>query len=126
MRTRLHNVIAQLPYVPRALALVWESAKPWTIAWTGLLVIQGLVPVAVVYLTKGVVDAVVAVVNGGGDAIAVRAAIFWVSAMALVLLLSQSLSALSTWVQTALSELVSDHILERVHQSGDSPGPGLL
>ena len=115
VRARLRSLANQLPYVPRALALVWESARPWTIAWVVLLVIQGLLPVAVVYLTKQVVDSLVAVVDSAGAAASVQAAVVWVLLMALVLLLSQSLSAVSAWVQTALSELATDQILTRVH-----------
>jgi len=41
----------QLPYLPRALRLVWNAAPRWTAAWLFLLVGQGLLPVALVYLT---------------------------------------------------------------------------
>ena len=59
LSAKLRKALAQLPYLPRALKLVWEVARPWTIAWIVLLIVQGLLPAAIVYLTKLVVDGVV-------------------------------------------------------------------
>ena len=56
---KLRKALAQLPYLPRALALVWQVARPWTTAWIVLLIIQGLLPAAMVYLTKIVVDGLI-------------------------------------------------------------------
>ncbi len=47
---------SQVPHLPRALGLVWHAAPRWTAAWSLLLVIQGILPVAMVYLTRTVVD----------------------------------------------------------------------
>src|SRR5690349_23743541 len=65
LNSKMRKALAQLPYLPRALKLVWEVALPWTIAWIVLLIVQGLLPAATVYLTKLVVDGVVAAVNNG-------------------------------------------------------------
>ena len=63
---KLRTALAQLPYLPRALGLVWQVARPWTIAWIALLAVQGLLPAATVYLTKLVVDGVVGTLTTGG------------------------------------------------------------
>ena len=65
LKAKLRKALAQLPYLPRALALVWEVARPWTIAWIALLIFQGLLPAAVVYFTKLVVDGIVRTVEPG-------------------------------------------------------------
>ena len=52
----MRKVLAQLPYLPRTLGLMWHVAKPWTIGWNFLLVLEGVLPAAGVYLTKLVVD----------------------------------------------------------------------
>ena len=44
----------------RALRFVWQSAKGWTIANGVLLVVQGVLPLLPLYLTKLLVDAVTA------------------------------------------------------------------
>ncbi len=67
LSTKLRKALAQLPYLPRALKLVWEVARPWTIAWIVLLIVQGLLPAAIVYLTKLVVDGVVVAVRNGSS-----------------------------------------------------------
>lgn len=59
LKGRLHSLHSQLPYLPRAIALVWQAARPWRLAWLVLLLLQGLLPVATVYLTRLVVDSLV-------------------------------------------------------------------
>ena len=59
LSSKLRKALVQLPNLPRALALVWQVARPWTTAWIVLLIVQGLLPAAIVYLTKLVVDGVV-------------------------------------------------------------------
>jgi len=46
------QTFAQLPYLPRTLGLMWHVAKPWTIRWIVLLVVEGVLPAASVYLTS--------------------------------------------------------------------------
>ena len=60
LSSKLRKALAQLPYLPRALKLVWDVARPWTVTWIVLLIVQGLLPAATVYLTKLIVDGVVA------------------------------------------------------------------
>ena len=52
LKTLLTDFKAQLPYLPRAFALVYKAAGALMIAWLALLLLQGLLPVAMVYLTK--------------------------------------------------------------------------
>ncbi|RPI08895.1 MAG: hypothetical protein EHM65_09745 [Acidobacteriales bacterium] len=46
--------------LPPALRLVWDAAGRWTLAWIALLVVQGLLPLATVWLTRSPVDGLVA------------------------------------------------------------------
>ena len=110
---RLVKLRAQVPYVPRALALVWAAAKVWTVVSLVLLVLQGLLPVATVYLTKALVDSLVGVIKGAAD---VRTTLILAVAMGVVMLLDEALKAAGTWVRTAQSELVQDHIQAIIHE----------
>ena len=103
------------PYLPRALKLVWTAARRWTVAWIVLLVIQGVLPVAVVTLTKVLVDSLVAAVDAGGAWDAVRGPLMLALLMAGLLLLAELLRALTRFVRTAQGELVSDHISGLIH-----------
>jgi ATP-binding cassette subfamily B protein len=113
--SRLRKVRAQLPYLPRALALVWAAARAWTLAWLALLVVQGILPVAVVHLTRALVDSVVAAVGSGSSWAAVRTPLILALLMAGVLLLGELLRAATRWVRGAQADLVADHITSLVH-----------
>ncbi len=110
----LQNVRRQLPYLPKALRLVWDAAPAWTAAWAVLLIVQGILPVATVYLTRALVNSLVAVVSGDVGWITIRLPLFFVLLMALILLLQTLLASLSTWVRTAQSELVGDDLSDRI------------
>jgi ATP-binding cassette subfamily B protein len=110
----LQNVRRQLPYLPKALKLVWDAAPSWTAAWAALLIVQGVLPVATVYLTRALVNSLVALISGEVGWEAVRVPLFLVLLMALVLLMQTLLASLSTWVRTAQSELVSDDLSDRI------------
>jgi len=96
--------------------LVWAAAPRWTAAWFVLLVVQGLLPAATVYLTRALVNSLVLVVDSHGDWAAIRPALLVALLMALVMLLSQLLGSLAGWVRTAQGELVADHIAGIVHR----------
>jgi len=107
----------QLADLTRALRLVWRAAPGWTIALTILLLVQGFLPVATVYLTRPLVNGIVAGVRSGGD----WRPIFWPALlMGIVLLLSELLSAVIDWVRTAEAELVQDHITGLIHKKSIS------
>src|SRR5947209_4559064 len=66
LKIKFRRLLNQFVYLPRALELAWVAARWWTVAGAALLVIQGLLPVATVYLTRSVVDNIVAAVKTGG------------------------------------------------------------
>lgn len=105
----------QLPYLPRALGLAWGAARQWTLLWAMLLVVQGLLPVATVYLSRLLVNSLVAAYRNGADWQSVRPALEWAGAMGIVLLLGEALRSASGLVRSAQSELVQDHITALIH-----------
>jgi ATP-binding cassette subfamily B protein len=113
---KLGRVRQQLPHLPRALRLVWAAAHKWTAVWAVLLVVQGLLPVATVYLARLLVDSLVGVVDGGGSWAELRPVLLLVAAMAAVLLLTELLRSLSGWIRIAQSELVRDYMSNLVHE----------
>jgi len=46
LTAKLRRLVAELPHLPRTLALVWDAAPYWTALWLGLLILQGLLPAA--------------------------------------------------------------------------------
>ncbi|HEX6292771.1 MAG TPA: ABC transporter ATP-binding protein [Herpetosiphonaceae bacterium] len=111
--TRPRQLVAHLGYVPRALGLVWAAASGWTLAWCALLVVQGLLPVLTVYLTRHLVDGVVAAV---GAEPRITPAIMLVAGLLIAgLVLSEVLQSVLEWVRAAQAELTRDHISALVH-----------
>jgi ATP-binding cassette, subfamily B, bacterial len=116
LSAKLRKALAQLPYLPRALKLVWEAARPWTIVWIILLLVQGLLPAAVVYLTKLVVDGVVVSVQNGSAWPNVRHVLLVLLLLAGILLLMEVVRGGINWVRTVQAELLQDHITSLIHE----------
>ena len=108
--SRFPRFIAQLRHLPRAYALVWSVSRGLTLLWLALLVLQGLLPTAVVFLTRAVVNHLVAAIKAGGTWEYVRPTLIVAVAMGLVLLTKEALSGITNWVRTAQSLKVRDHI----------------
>lgn len=106
----------QLPYLPQACRLVYQAASGLTWVWAALLVVQGLLPVATVYLTRTLVDGAAAMVGKGGGWASMGSLLPAGIAMALVLISGEILQGISKWVRTAQSERVQDHIQELIHE----------
>jgi ATP-binding cassette, subfamily B, bacterial len=107
---KLRLLAAQLPYLPRAMQLVWTAARGWTAAWIAVLVVQGLLPIATVYLTRAVVNRLMPALRSGGSWETLRPLIVAASLMALVLLVSEALRGLAGALRAAQADLVQDYI----------------
>lgn len=114
--TKIQSAIAQLSYLQQTFLLVWKAARNWTLAWFVMLVVQGLLPVATVYLTRIIVNSLVKVVGAGSSWESVKLILLPAAFMAGVLLLTEILRSASEWVRTAQSELVQDYINALIHQ----------
>ena len=93
--SRLRKAFAQLPYLGRALAIVHEAAGKWTLLWIILLIIQGLLPVATVTLTKALVDSLVITIESSGDWETLRVSLLLALSMGLILLLQEILKLMA-------------------------------
>ncbi|MDH3255141.1 MAG: ABC transporter ATP-binding protein, partial [Acidobacteriota bacterium] len=84
---KLKRAFRQLPHLPRALALVWEAARLWTLSWFVLLLVQGLLPVATVFLTRALVDRLASIFGSGAAWETARPLLILVALMAALLLI---------------------------------------
>jgi ATP-binding cassette, subfamily B, bacterial len=103
----------QLLHLGSALHLVWQAAPRWTLGWSVLLLLQGSLPIATVYLTRRIVNGIVLAIRSGGNW---QPVLLPAGLMASVLLLSELLRGLISWVRTAQSDLVQDHITSLIHR----------
>ncbi len=109
-RVRLNKLGEELGYLPRTFALVRQASGHLSFLWGLLLVAQGLLPVATVYLTRAIVNSLVFAIRSGGQWSVLRPVIvlgLWFGA---VVLATQLLHGLSAWVRTAQAEAVRDHL----------------
>src|SRR5439155_2180082 len=106
------RAVSALPFVSRTLQLIWRAAPNWSAVWVLLLFLQGFLPLAIVYLTRPLVNGIAAAVARGGG----WQPILWpASLMAATLILTELLRGLSQWVRTVESELVQDQITSLIH-----------
>ena len=105
----------RLSYARRALGLIWDASGALTVSWITVLVIQGLLPVATVYLTKPLVDGLQAIVGQGASWAAVQPVLGVAVAMGALLVLAELLKVAFQWIGLAQSELVQDHIADVIH-----------
>lgn len=117
---KLRKLLSLLPYLPRSVKLAWAAAKNWSVAWAVLLILQGLLPVVTVYLTRSLVDSLVAAVRSGAAWQNVRPVLFFAGLMAILFLLTDLLRGITNWVRTAQSERVQDHIRNLIHEKSAS------
>jgi len=108
---------AQLAYLPRAASLVWAASRGWTAAWMAVLLVQGLLPVGTVLLTRRVVDGVVGAVGGAGTWEAVWPLLVPAGLMAGLLVLSELSSGLLGVIRGHQEELIRDHISALIHDT---------
>lgn len=116
LTTRLRKASAQLPYLPRALGLVWKAARGWTALWAILLVTQGLLPVATVYLSRALVNSLVMAFRAHGSWQSVQPVLLLIGVVASLMLLGEVLRSFASWIRTVQAELVQDHITALVHR----------
>lgn len=111
MQKKLRHIIR----LDRAIAFVWQAGATWVICSGAVMVLQGVVPLAALYLMKMIVDSVTAALNAPDPAAAYSQVLFYIVLAGGVALLQASLGAVSGLIQEALSLTVSDRMYERLH-----------
>lgn len=114
----------QLRYAGRTLRLNWVAAGWLVPLWGAILVVQGLIPVGTVYLTKPLIDALQAVVGRGMGPETVAALATPVLAMASLLLAAELLKVALQWVGFAQAERIQDLIADLLHAKTTSVDVG--
>lgn len=110
------NFLRQLPYLFKTFLLIRNAAPGWTAGWIVLLLIQGMLPVAVVYLTRSIVDGLVSILGAGGGWNGLQPLLKPVAMMAAVLLVMAAIRSLLKIVRTAQSLLVEEKITAIVQE----------
>jgi len=99
----------------RAVALAWASAPGWMAVNLALVVLQGLLPLASVYVLKLLVDTVVAGLSSPDRSAALRQVLLWIVVAGGVALLAALVRALGGLASQAQSEALADHAADMLH-----------
>ncbi|MFA4965264.1 MAG: ABC transporter ATP-binding protein [Thermoleophilia bacterium] len=109
------NALKSVLHLGRTLRLVWSIAPGWTAVTIALAVVQGVLPLAGLYMIRLIVDAV----SEGLSAVDKDAAfqhVAWFILIAGLIGISSALArSVSTLVSEAQGQVVTDHISDLIH-----------
>jgi ATP-binding cassette subfamily B protein len=102
-------------HLGRTVRLVWSIAPGWTLANIVLAVVAGLLPLAGIYMTKLIIDAVTKGI-GAADKSAAFQHVAWLIVIAgLIGLATALVRSLTQLVSEAQGQVVTDHISDMIH-----------
>lgn len=116
LTAKAKKIFVTLRHLPRALALVWTAGKVLTIIQILLLLVRGVLPAILVYLTKFFVDALLLAINDSGNYENIYRVIWLGAAFGIITLLSEISGSVSGMIYTAHAERLSDRIFALIHE----------
>ncbi len=116
VNNKIKPVLTQLAYIPRALKLVWTTARGWTIGWLVLLVIQGLLPAISVTFSKLLVDSLVIMIDADGTRETILPTLGYAILLGGIMVLTQFMGQATEWVRTIQGELIREQVSEMIHR----------
>ena len=114
--TKIERLRQQAPYIPKTINLVWQASGVWMVAWLVLVLVQGMLPVAIVFMTRHVVDSLTAFSrqNGVSHILTFEIA-FPFLVLGLLLIFEKILQSAGKWVRTIQSERIQDYMTGLIH-----------
>jgi ATP-binding cassette, subfamily B, bacterial len=119
LRSKVTRLRQQAPYIPKTLQLVWQASGIWMVVWLLLLLIQGALPVAIVSMTRQVVNSLSGVARSGGGTLQLQLSYpvaLPLALLGLLLVTDQILRSAAQWVRTIQSERIQDYMTGLIHQ----------
>ena len=98
-----------------ALRLVWYSSRNWTIARIVLMVLQGILPLFAIYLTKLIVDTVAASLTTPDKVVSFQQVLLLLGLAAIVMVVMTLCSTLTELVNPAQAQRVTDYMQGLIH-----------
>ncbi|MDD2336016.1 MAG: ABC transporter ATP-binding protein [Geobacteraceae bacterium] len=117
LRSKITRLRQQAPYIPKTMQLVWQASGIWMVAWLVLLLLQGALPVAVVYMTRHVVNSLVDVASQSSlsSMMGNHEIVFSVVILGALLVTEKILLSAGQWVRTIQSQRIQDHMAGLIH-----------
>jgi ATP-binding cassette, subfamily B, bacterial len=116
LRNRLPGLsLRRLRYLRQALKLVWQSTPGWTIASIGLVVVRGLLPLLLLYLTKLIIDRIADSLEQTLPIAGFNQIAGLMGVAAIAVLLNHAGNSIAAFVNAAQSQAVTDHVHDLLH-----------
>jgi len=115
MQKTVKEKILQALRVDRAVRLVWQATPGWTMANLLLQIIQGILPLATLYLMKLIVDTVTFSINAPDKQQAFKQIVLFIIIAGAVALLNAFCRHLANLASEAMSLTVTDHVFDIMH-----------
>ncbi len=112
---KISRAFTQLPSTLRAVRLVWQTAPTWTLLNGLMIVIQGFLPLAGLYLVKRLLDAVTTGLAASHPESAYQNAGLWILLAAGVALLTALARSVGEYSAEAQAQQVTDAIADILH-----------
>ena len=112
----LAEFIKRFSHIPAALQISWTAAPGSSVAGSALLIVQGMLPVATLYVTKRFIDDLVVVIGADARGQLIRPTLFWLATLVILLLLTDVFKSVYEWIRTAQAEYIHDHINMLLHE----------
>jgi ATP-binding cassette, subfamily B, bacterial len=99
----------------RAVALVWRSARGYTVANVALMVLQGVLPLVSLYLMKLIVDAVTTGLASPDPGGVFRHAALLIALLGAATLAASFCRSMAAFISEAQSQAATDHVSDLLH-----------
>lgn len=116
LTAKTKRIFITLANLPRALTLIRAAGKGWTAAQVLLLLIRGVIPAGLVYLTKLFVDALVLAINETQNYENIYRVIWLGVIFGIITVLSEILGSVSQMIYTTHAERLTDYIFALIHE----------
>jgi ATP-binding cassette subfamily B protein len=115
MQKTIKEKLLQAVRVEQAIQLVWQAAPGWTLVNLFLQFVQGILPLAALYLMKLIVDNVTLAINAVDKSEAFSQVIFFIVIAAAIALLNALSQLLASMANQAMSLAVTNHVFDLMH-----------
>jgi len=115
-RRNLRKFSAQLAHFPQTLRLLKTAAERDLALWAGTLIAQGLLPAAIVLLSKAFVDALGDVMRSPtATHNAIEGLALIAGGIGAAMLAMEALRVCSSWLRVRVASAVEDHVSDLIH-----------
>ncbi|TLU83322.1 MAG: ABC transporter ATP-binding protein [Chlorobium sp.] len=109
------NIIRSITRIRHAVQLVWQCSRTWMAASLVVTVLQGMLPFALIFFLKVLIDRLATGVRSSNPSILLDSTVFLVIIIALLSLFETGIKSLGLIVTRHLARLVTDKVTETIH-----------